>query len=342
MKQKKNSMADAQGVEAVMVFENPEFGKVRTSKSKIGEPLFCGKDVCVILGYRRADHAIKQHVIPFDVLKQDVSNPIISHGVDTGKTRRQSMLFVNESGLYALVFGSQLPTAQKFKQWVTSVVLPQIRKTGGYIPVNEGDTDEDVRRRTEQILADTLKEKDDLIAQQKKLLDGAQQEISLKKKLIAEQDVEIRRLGTLSDEQQVRIHKSEENILGLEKHVDELLPKAIYSDNVLDSISCYTTTQIAKELGMTAQELNRGLCAAHIQYYQSGQYMLYADFAHLGLAKSRTKTENVMCRVTEDGFKMGHVCTRTYLVWTERGRKFVHQLVERYWKLVKEYSAQRG
>ena len=321
MKQKKNSMADAQGVEAVMVFENPEFGKVRTSKSKIGEPLFCGKDVCVILGYRRADHAIKQHVIPFDVLKQDVSNPIISHGVDTGKTRRQSMLFVNESGLYALVFGSQLPTAQKFKQWVTSVVLPQIRKTGGYIPVNEGETDEDVRRRTEQILADTLKEKDDLIAQQNE---------------------EIRRLGTLSDEQQVRIHKAEENILGLEKHVDELLPKAIYSDNVLDSISCYTTTQIAKELGMTAQELNRGLCAAHIQYYQSGQYMLYADFAHLGLAKSRTKTENVMCRVTEDGFKMGHVCTRTYLVWTERGRKFVHQLMERYWKLVKEYSAQRG
>ena len=321
MKQKKNSMADAQGVEAVMVFENPEFGKVRTSKSKIGEPLFCGKDVCVILGYRRADHAIKQHVIPFDVLKQDVWVVTGKKADGTMARRRTPMLFVNESGLYALVFGSQLPTAQKFKQWVTSVVLPQIRKTGGYIPVNEGDTDEDVRRRTEQILADTLKEKDDLIAQQNE---------------------EIRRLGTLSDEQQVRIHKAEENILGLEKHVDELLPKAIYSDNVLDSISCYTTTQIAKELGMTAQELNRGLCAAHIQYYQSGQYMLYADFAHLGLAKSRTKTENVMCRVTEDGFKMGHVCTRTYLVWTERGRKFVHQLMERYWKLVKEYSAQRG
>ena len=321
MKQKKNSMADAQGVEAVMVFENPEFGKVRTSKSKIGEPLFCGKDVCVILGYRRADHAIKQHVIPFDVLKQDVWVVTGKKADGTMARRRTPMLFVNESGLYALVFGSQLPTAQKFKQWVTSVVLPQIRKTGGYIPVNEGETDEDVRRRTEQILADTLKEKDDLIAQQNE---------------------EIRRLGTLSDEQQVRIHKAEENILGLEKHVDELLPKAIYSDNVLDSISCYTTTQIAKELGMTAQELNRGLCAAHIQYYQSGQYMLYADFAHLGLAKSRTKTENVMCRVTEDGFKMGHVCTRTYLVWTERGRKFVHQLVERYWKLVKEYSAQRG
>ena len=72
MKQKKNSMADAQGVEAVMVFEKPEFGKIRTSKSKAGEPLFCGKDVCAILGYRRADNAIRQHVIPFDALKQCV------------------------------------------------------------------------------------------------------------------------------------------------------------------------------------------------------------------------------------------------------------------------------
>ena len=308
-------------VAPVTVFENPEFGKVRTCQSQIGESLFCGKDVCDILGYSKADNAIRQHVVPFDVLKQCVSNPIISHGVDTGKTRRTPMIFVNESGLYALTFGSKLPNAQKFKQWVTSVVLPQIRKTGGYIPVKEGDTDEDVRRRAEEILGDTLKQKDNLIAQQKKL--------------IAEQDEEIRRLNTLSDEQQVRIHKSEMNILDLEHHVDELMPKALYSDNVLDSISCFTTTQVAKELGITAQELNRSLCAAHVMYYQSGQYMLYADFAHLGLAKSRTKVKNVMCEITEDGFKQGRTYTHTYLVWTERGRKFIHLFAKRYWDFAK-------
>ena len=308
-------------VVSVMVFENPEFGKIRTCKSLTGEPLFCGKDVCDILGYRRADHAISQHVLPFDVLKQDIKLFGRLRKDGTRTSRLQSVLFVDESGLYALVFGSKLSTAQKFKQWVTSVVLPQIRKTGGYIPVGEGDTDEDVRQRAEQILGDTLHQKDELIAQQKKLL--------------GEQVARIEQLNHQVDEQLVRIQKSEEKILGLENHVDELLPKALYSDNVLDSISCFTTTQVAKELGITAQELNRSLCAAHIMYYQSGQYMLYADFAHLGLAKSRTKVENVMCEITEDGFKQGRTYTRTYLVWTERGRKFIHLLAKKYWDFAK-------
>ena len=75
------------------------------------------------------------------------------------------------------------------------------------------------------------------------------------------------------DEQVVCIAKNGENIIQLENQVDYLLPKALYTDNVLNSVSCYTTTQIAKELGITAQELNRQLCALHIQYYQSGQYL---------------------------------------------------------------------
>ena len=105
-----------------------------------------------------------------------------------------------------------------------------------------------------------------------------------------------------------------------EVEIDRLLPKALYADNVLDSISCYTTTQIAKELGMTAQELNRLLCAERVQYYQSGQYMLYAEYAHRGLAKSRTHFDLFVGRDT--------VCTRMYLVWTEKGRKFIHQKVK--------------
>ena len=105
-----------------------------------------------------------------------------------------------------------------------------------------------------------------------------------------------------------------------ETEIDRLLPKALYADNVLDSISCYTTTQIAKELGMTAQELNRLLCAERVQYYQSGQYMLYAEYAHRGLAKSRTHFDLFVGRDT--------VCTRMYLVWTEKGRKFIHQKVK--------------
>lgn len=255
----------------VMVFENPEFGRIRTMTDKKGYPLFCGKDVCEALGYRKPDVAVRQHVTARDVTKRYVGLMVGQKKDGTPIVQQRQILFVTESGLYDLIFGSKLDSAQKFKHWVTSVVLPQIRKTGGFVPLNESDTDEDIRRRTEEVLKATLEQKD---------------------KLIAEQEVEI----------------------------DRLLPKALYTDSVLESISCYTTTQIAKELGMTAQELNRWLCAERIQYYQSGQYMLYADYAHRGLAKSRTHYDLFVGRDT--------VLTRMYLVWTEKGREFIHQKVK--------------
>ncbi len=167
----------------------------------------------------------------------------------------------------------------KFKNWVTADVLPQIRKTGGYIPVQQGESDEETIRHAEEILRATLKEKENLLKKQRL-------QIEQQKKLIGEQDTEIRRLNDVVDEQVVRIAKNGDNIIQLENQVGNLLPKALYSDNVLDSVSCFTTTQIAKELGITAQELNRSLCALHIQYYQSGQYLLYADYAHMGLARA--------------------------------------------------------
>ena len=272
----------------VMVFECSEFGCIRILTDEKGEPQFCGKDVCNALGYVQADKAIARHVDEDDRTKRTVSTPIISQGKATCRFKRIQMLFVNESGFYALVLGSKLPTAQRFKHWVTSVVLPQIRKTGGFIPLHEGESDEAVVRKTEEILRKTLREKDSFIAQHNKLISEQKVLLEQKNRRIADQDVEI----------------------------DRLLPKALYADSVLESISCYTTTQIAKELGMTAQELNRWLCAERIQYYQSGQYMLYADYAHRGLAKSRTHYDLFVGRDT--------VLTRMYLVWTEKGREFIH------------------
>ena len=352
----------------VCVFENPEFGMVRMATDEKGEPWFCAKDLCDALGYKKASDAVKQHVKSSDTAKRGVARPAKNRfGVCEGKMQNVQMIFVNESGFYALVLGSKLPSAVMFKDWVTSVVLPQIRKTGGYIPVNEGESEEEMIRNAEQILRATLKEKDDLLEKQKKLLeeqkarlDGQkaliavlderlakqktvlhQQEVQmgLDKKLIGEQDVEIRRLNGVLDEQTRWASIQGENVINLEKQVDGLLPKAIYSDNVLDSVSCFTTTQVAKELGITAQELNRSLCALHIQYYQSGQYMLYAEYAHMGLAKSRTKYRAFMAPAG-DGTKrkVGKVVTSTYLVWTEKGRKFIHDLVKRFWELAEMYE----
>ena len=351
----------------VAVFENPEFGTVRTATDDKGDPWFCAKDLCDVLGYKKSSDSVKQHVRYDDTMKRGVWVEVGMKKDGTPAKRLTQMIFVNESGFYALVLGSKLPSAVKFKDWVTSVVLPQIRKTGGYIPVKEGESEEETIRNAEEILRATLKKKEMLLEQQKKLieeqkarLDGQkawiadqdarliqqkallhQQEMQmgLDKKLIGEQDVEIRRLNGVVDEQVVNIARKGENIIHLEHQVDGLMPKAIYSDNVLDSVSCFTTTQVAKELGVTAQELNRSLCALHIQYYQSGQYMLYAEYAHMGLAKSRTRY-NAFLDPKCDGRKekMGKAVTHTYLVWTEKGRKFIHDLAHRFWELAELYE----
>lgn len=100
--------------------------------------------------------------------------------------------------------------------------------------------------------------------------------------------------------------------------IAKLKPRADYADHVLDSISCFTVTQIGKELGMTGHDLNMLLCSHKIQYVQSGQYLLYADYARQGFAKNRTFSHKA---------NDGTLCTRTYLVWTERGRHFIHRLL---------------
>ena len=324
----------------VCVFENPEFGMVRTATDEKGEPWFCAKDLCDALEYKNSSSAVSQHVRSSDIVKRYVARPAKNRfGVCEGKMQIVQMIFVNESGFYALVLGSKLPSALMFKDWVTSVVLPQIRKTGGYIPVNEGESEEEMIRNAEQILRATLKEKEALLEKQKELLHDQEVQMGLDKKLIGEQDEEIHRLNEEVNDQMVRMAIQGQNVVALERQVDGLLPKAMYSDNVLDSVSCFTTTQVAKELGITAQELNRSLCSLHVQYYQSGQYMLYAEYAHMGLAKSRTKYRAFMTPAG-DGTKrkVGKVVTNTYLVWTEKGRKFIHDLVKRFWELAEMYE----
>lgn len=105
------------------IFNNEEFGEIRTIVDENSEPWFVGKDVAKALGFTNTRDAIRTHVFEED------------KGVDLVDTLggRQKMTMINESGLYALVFGSQLEDAKKFKHWVTSEVLPAIRKHGAYM-----------------------------------------------------------------------------------------------------------------------------------------------------------------------------------------------------------------
>lgn len=106
----------------ITIFNNSEFGDIRTIMID-GEPWFVGKDVANALGYSRERDAIANHVDKDDAVK---------HGVTDSIGREQQTTVINESGLYSLIFGSKLESAKKFKKWVTSEVLPQLRKTGSY------------------------------------------------------------------------------------------------------------------------------------------------------------------------------------------------------------------
>lgn len=103
-------------------FESPVFGQVRTTTDESGEPLFVGRDVATALGYSNTKDALARHVDPEDKGGSRITTP----------SGEQTMTVINESGLYSLIFSSKLPTAKEFKRWVTSEVLPAIRKTGSY------------------------------------------------------------------------------------------------------------------------------------------------------------------------------------------------------------------
>lgn len=103
------------------VFENAQFGQVRTVERE-GEPWFVGKDVAAALGYQNPRDALATHVED-----EDKAGVAIHDG-----SQKRNMTIINESGLYALVLSSKLPTAKAFKRWVTSEVLPAIRRHGGY------------------------------------------------------------------------------------------------------------------------------------------------------------------------------------------------------------------
>ncbi len=237
-----------------MTFRNLEFGAIRTKSNKQGEPMFCAKDVCEALKHTNSRKAVVDMVDKDDVTRSYIIDSL---------GRKQRAIFINESGLYALILSSKLESAKRFKRWVTGEVLPAIRKQGGYLIAKKGESEKEVMKRAMEIAKTTLAKRDEQMA--------------------------------------------------------KLKPRAEYADSVLDSINCVTTTQLAKEMGMSAQELNRRLCEMRIQYWQSGQYMLYAEFARQGFAKSRTRRH--VC-------KHGIVMTEMYLVWTERGRNFIHQLLD--------------
>lgn len=131
------------------IFENKEFGEIRTVV-KDGEPWFVGKDVAEILGHSNPQRALRDYI--------DDDDKGVTKIVTPGGT--QTMAIINESGLYSLILSSKLPNAKKFKKWVTSEVLPSIRKNGGYIAGQEIMSDDELMARALQVAQNKILERD--------------------------------------------------------------------------------------------------------------------------------------------------------------------------------------
>lgn len=239
----------------IQIFNSPQFGEIRTATDDNNEPLFCAADVCKALGYVNGRDAISKHVDDPDVAKRDAW---VTTGTkaDGSEAKRQTLMtFVNESGLYSLIFGSKLESAKQFKRWVTSEVLPEIRKNGGYIRGNVDETPEELMARA----------------------------LAVAKQTLERVERERQQLASTNENQRIQ--------LGIQDaEIRKAAPKVEYYDKVMQSNCTMTTTQIANGLGMPCHRLNKLLRDAGIQYKQSGQWLLRSPYTDFGLHAVRTQT----------------------------------------------------
>lgn len=240
-------------MQELRVFENPEFGEVRTVEIE-GAPWFVAVDVCRALEIGNSRQALAR-------LDDDEKGVILNDTLG-GK---QEMATVSEAGLYALVLSSRKPEAKTFKRWITHEVLPSIRQHGMYAM-------------------------DDLIENP---------------------DLAINALLALKEEREAR--------KALEADVEKLQPKASYYDLVLQCPDLISTTEIAKDYGMSAKAMNKKLHELGVQYRQGGVWFLYAKYQDKGYTQTKTQNYN-----RPDGTQG----TRTHMYWTQKGRRFLYEFLK--------------
>lgn len=253
----------------IKIFDNPTFGAVRIVTTENNEPLFCLTDVCQALDLGNPSQ-VKTRLE--DTL---ITNEVISDSLG----RQRNILFVNEDGLYDVILDSRKPEAKQFRKWVTSEVLPQIRKTGGYIKTEDDDT-------PDVIMAKAL--------------------------ILAQKTIE-------SQTQQNQILKHTNQILEEEKKI--LLPKAEYTDQVLNSTDTHTFSEVAKSLGLTSAIALYNKCRTlGVIFKQGDKYLPYSKYSTQGYFATRTYPF-----FRKDGTQG----TSTTLVVTELGRAFLRKKLQK-------------
>lgn len=227
----------------IQIFNNPAFGEIRTIVDENDTPWFVGKDVATVLGYSKPLDAIQRHIDEDDSVK---------HGLTDALGRTQQTILINESGLYSLIMSSKLPQAKEFKHWVTSDVLPTIRKHGAYM--------------TDEAIEKALLNPDTVIQLATSLKEEREARLALQAKnaeqlaVIAQQDAKIQ----------------------------DMTAKSTYCEQVLASKELVEITLIAQDYGTTARIMNRFLHTAGIQFRQGGTWVLYEKYKCKGYTQSKT------------------------------------------------------
>lgn len=259
----------------IQIFNNEEFGAVRTTGTP-EQPLFCLADVCKALGLKQG------HV------RERLDDGVVStEPISDSLGRQQVANFVNEDGLYDVILDSRKPEAKRFRKWVTSEVLPSIRKHGAYM--------------TQQTIEKALTEPDFLIQLAVNLKEERQ------KRLLAEQECE---------HQRTRIVELGSKVDDLQQEVTEMKDKVSYLDIILATKSSVLVTQIAQDYGESSIRFNRRLKDMNIQYQRGKQWILYADYKDCGYVTSETYLIK---------HKDGTEDVRMNTKWTQKGRHFLYE-----------------
>lgn len=237
--------------EIVTVFENKNFGSVRTTIIN-GEPWFVGKDVAEALGYSNPRDAMARHVD-----SEDKTTVVIP---DTGSNYKSKATIINESGIYSLIFGSKLPEAKSFKHWVTSEVLPAIRKTGTYKLMDSYMIDDPVERAKRWI-----EEQEEKLALERKVEED-KPKVAFADHVADTSDlIDINTLAKLAKDENIRIGqkrlfkwlRDKKYLMSDEKHKNQ--PYQRYIDSGLFEVKEYTfETPYATKIGHTTYVTGKG------------------------------------------------------------------------------------
>ena len=235
----------------IKIFESPLFGHLRTTTGASGEPLVCLTDVCKAVGLTNPS-SVKNRLDEEDVQLIDLHALNSTEGTIIGNSKAN---FITESGFYDVLLQSTSQKVKPFRKWVTSEVLPAIRKNGAYVLSKENETPEELMARA---------------------LVAAQEALQRKEQRLKEVEAK-------NSQQAERIELQSEEL-------KKQAPKVAYHDEVLTSTSTYNTTNIAKEFGMGAPTLNKILHEKGIQYKMDGQWLLYHKYQGLGYTRTVTNT----------------------------------------------------